>query len=112
MSVSQDGTLLVHKFDYATFLKGAKGEYIDSVQISIPTVLLGISSANFSDKIDFGKDAEVDIKDNSIYSLQDDKLKAEEDMKLSEAEKVKLRKMKKIQELQGMFKEILDANKN
>ena len=112
MSVSQDGTLLVHKFDYATFLKGAKGEYIDSVQISIPTVLLGISSANFSDKIDFGKDAEVDIKDNSIYSLQDDKLKAEEDMKLSEAQKVKLRKMKKIQELQGMFKEILDANKN
>ncbi len=46
-------------------------------------MLLGISSANFSDKIDFGKDAEVDIKDNSIYSLQDDKLKAEEDMKLS-----------------------------
>lgn len=33
-------------------------------------------------------------------------------MKLSEAEKVKLRKLKKIQELQGMFKEILEANKS
>lgn len=33
-------------------------------------------------------------------------------MKLSEAEKVKLRKLKKIQELQGMFKDILEANKS
>ena len=62
-------------------------------------MLLGISSANFSDKIDFGKDVESDIKDSSLYCLQDDKLKAEEDMKLSEAEKVKLRKLKKIKEL-------------
>jgi hypothetical protein len=46
---------------------------------------LGISSANFSDKIDFGKDVDADIKDNGIYCLQDDKLKAEEDIKLSEA---------------------------
>lgn len=112
LSTSEDGTLLVHKFDHATFLKGAKGEYIDSIQISIPTVLLGISSANFSDKIDFGKDVENDIKDSSLYCLQDDKLKAEEDMKLSEAEKVKLRKLKKIKELQGLFKDIIEANKS
>ncbi len=77
MSTSQDGTLLVHKFDYSTFVKGAKGQYIDAIQVSIPTVLLGISSANFSDKIDFGKEVDVDIKDNTIYCLQDEKLKAE-----------------------------------
>ncbi len=92
MSASQDGTLLVHKIDFSTFTKGVKGEYIDSVQISIPSVILGISSANFSDKIDFGKDLDVDIADNSIYCLQDEKLKAEEDMKLSDAQKVKRRK--------------------
>ncbi len=73
---------------------------------------MGISSANFSDKLDFGKEVDVDITDNGIYCLQDEKLKAEEDMKLTEAEKVKLRKLKKIKELQGMFKEIIEANKS
>lgn len=63
--------MLVHKIDHSTFIKGVRGEYIDNVQISIPTVILGISSANFSDKLDFGKDADVDIKDSSIYGLQD-----------------------------------------
>jgi hypothetical protein len=33
-------------------------------------------------------------------------------MKLSEAEKVKIRKMKKIKELQGLFKDIIEANKS
>lgn len=102
MSISEDGTLLVHKIDYSTFTKGVKGEYIDPIQISHPSVILGISGANFSDKLDFGV-SEQDISDNNLYCLQDDKLKAEEDMKLSEAEKVKLRKLKKIKELQSMF---------
>jgi hypothetical protein len=39
-------------------------------------VILGISAANFSDKLDFGKDADVDLSDSSIYCLQDEKLKA------------------------------------
>jgi hypothetical protein len=73
---------LVHKIDHSTFIKGVRGEYIDSAQINIPTVVLGISSANFSDKLDFGA-SEHDIADSSLYCLQDDKLKAEEDMKLS-----------------------------
>lgn len=73
-------------------------------------MILGISAANFSDKIDFGKLVDQDIADSSIYALQDEKLKAEEDLKLSEAEKVKRRKMKKVKELQAMFKEILAAN--
>ena len=112
MSASEDGTLLVHKIDFSTFTKGVKGEYIDAVQISIPSVILGISSANFSDKIDFGKDVDVDIADNSIYCLQDEKLKAEEDMKLTDAQKVKRRKYQKIKELQDMFKQIVEVNKS
>jgi hypothetical protein len=80
------------------------------VQISIPTVILGISAANFSDKIDFGKFVDQDITDSSVYSLQDDKLKAEEDIKLSEADKVKRRKLKKVKELQTMFREIIEGN--
>ena len=95
--------MLVHKLDHATFIKGVRGEYIDPVQISIPNVVLGITGANFSDKLDYGAEAEKDIEDNSIYCLQDEKLKAEEDMKLSEADKVKRRKLNKIKELQGMF---------
>jgi hypothetical protein len=71
MSTSEDGTLLVHKIDMSSFTKGVKGEYFDSSQISIPSVILGISSANFSDKIDFGKEAEVDVGDGGIYCLQD-----------------------------------------
>jgi hypothetical protein len=85
ISASEDGTLLVHKIDFNTFTRGVKGEYFDASQISIPSVILGISSANFSDKIDFGVDVEKDISDSSIYCLQDEKLKAEEDMKLSDA---------------------------
>ena len=112
MSASEDGTLLVHKIDFSTFTKGVKGEYIDAVQISIPSVILGISSANFSDKIDFGKDVDVDIADNSIYCLQDEKLKAEEDMKLTDAQKVKRRKYQKIKQLQDMFKQIVEVNKS
>jgi len=57
MSTSEDGTLLVHKIDFSTFTRGVKGEYIEPGQISIPSVILGISSANFSDKIDFGVEA-------------------------------------------------------
>ena len=78
--------------------------------MSIPSVLLGISTANFSDKIDFGSHVNEDIDDSSAYCLQDEKLKAEEDMKLSEAEKVKLRKQKKVKELQNTYKEIVNAN--
>lgn len=85
MSTSEDGTLLVHKIDHGSFIKGVRGEYVDASTVSIPTVILGISAANFSDKLDFGKDADVDISDSSIYCLQDEKLKAEEDSKLSEA---------------------------
>jgi len=96
ISASEDGTLLVHKIDYPTFMKGVKCEYIDKESINIPSVLLGISSSNFSDKIDFGAHTDQDIEDSSIYGLQDEKLKAEEDMKLSEAEKVKLRKQRKV----------------
>jgi hypothetical protein len=80
------------------------------VQISIPSVILGISASNFSDKIDFGAHVDEDITDSSIYGLQDDKLKAEEDIKLTEAEKVKRRKQKKVKELQQMYKEIVEAN--
>ena len=54
ISASEDGTLLVHKIDFSMFTRGVKGEYIDSGNISIPSVILGISSANFSDKIDLG----------------------------------------------------------
>lgn len=104
MSASEDGTILVHKIDFPTFMKGVKGEYIEEVQISIPSVILGISAANFAEKIDFGKDADVDIADTSIYCLQDEKLKAEEDLKLSEADKIKRRKLKKVKELQAMFR--------
>lgn len=110
ISASEDGTLLVHKIDHSTFMKGVKGEYIEQVQISIPSVILGISAANFSDKIDFGKFVDQDIIDSSVYSLQDDKLKAEEDTKLSEADKVKRRKLKKVKELQSMFREIIEGN--
>ena len=31
MAASEDGTMLVHKLDHATFIKGVRGEYIDSV---------------------------------------------------------------------------------
>jgi len=55
--------MLVHKIDYNSFLKGVRGESIEPVQISIPTVILGISVNNFSDKIDYGKDTEQDISD-------------------------------------------------
>ena len=96
MSVSEDGTMLTHKFDFETFKKGVKGDLIDDVQVSLPNVILGISQATFADKFDLGKEIENDITDSSSYCLQDEKLKAEEDMKLSEAEKVKLKKKKKI----------------
>ena len=71
MSASEDGTLLVHKIDFPTFMKGVKGQYIEQVQICIPSVILGISAANFADKIDFGKDQDNDIKESEIYCLQD-----------------------------------------
>ena len=93
-------------------MKGVKCEYIDPVQISIPSVILGISASNFSDKIDLGAHVDEDISDSSSYCLQDEKLKAEEDMKLTEAEKVKLRMKKKVQELQAMYKEIIENNNN
>ena len=48
-----------------------RGDYIDDIQISIPNVILGISEATYSDKVDLGKDVGKDITDNTIYSLQD-----------------------------------------
>lgn len=59
-------------------------------------MILGISEATFSDKIELGKDVGEDIEDSSIYCLKDEKLKAGEDMKMTEAEKVKYKKLKKI----------------
>lgn len=83
MSTSEDGTLLVHKIDYQTFMKGVKCQYIDKSNITIPSIILGISANNFTDKIDFGPNPDQDIEDSSMYCLQDEKLKAEEDMKMS-----------------------------
>jgi hypothetical protein len=45
----------MHKFDMSSFVKGARGDEVDPVQVSLPSVILGISGATFSDKIDFGK---------------------------------------------------------
>lgn len=107
LSASEDGTMLCYKFDYETFKKGVRGDLIDEVQISIPNVILGITETTFSDKIELGKQTEIDVQDGSIYCLQDQKLKAEEDMKLSEAEKIKLKKRKKIKELQKEFEDVV-----
>jgi hypothetical protein len=43
LSASEDGTLLCHKFDFESFKKGVRGEMIDNVQITIPSVILGIN---------------------------------------------------------------------
>lgn len=56
ISISEDGTMLTHKFDVAAFHKSVKGGIVDAVQISIPSVILGISPSTFSDKVDFGQD--------------------------------------------------------
>lgn len=75
--------MICHKFDYESYKKGTKGDSVENVQISLPSVILGISEATFGDKIDLGKDVGQDISDNTLYSLKDEKLKAGEDMKLT-----------------------------
>ena len=85
LSASEDGTLICHKFDYESFKKGTRGDSVDDVQISIPSVILGSSQATYGDKIELGKDVGEDITDSSIRSLKDQKLKAGEDQKMTEA---------------------------
>ncbi len=57
ISISEDGTMLCHKIDIQAFYKGARGDYIEPVQVTIPPIILGVSEATFADKIDYGTTA-------------------------------------------------------
>jgi hypothetical protein len=48
--------MISYKIDHSSFIKGSKGGSVDLVQVNFPPVILGISEATFSDKIDFTKD--------------------------------------------------------
>lgn len=104
--------MICYKFDFESFKKGSKGDSVEDVQISIPTVILGINEGTFGDAVDLGKDAGQDIADSSIYSLKDEKLKAGEDMKLSEADKIKKRRRERIRELQSIFQQVVALNQS
>lgn len=108
--VGEDGTMISYKIDFSSFLKGSKGDTIEKVQISMPPMILGISEATFSDEIQFTSEEEKDIADSNKFCLQEEKLKKEESEKMSEAEKAKLKKKKKIQDLQRLYKEVIESN--
>lgn len=53
LALSEDATMISYKIDFGSFLKGAKGDDVQPVQISMPPMILGISEATFADKIQF-----------------------------------------------------------
>lgn len=62
--------MISYKIDFSSFLKGSKGDTVESVQVSLPPVILGISGASFADEIKFTTEEQKDITDNTKFCLQ------------------------------------------
>lgn len=51
--VGEDGTMISYKIDFTSFIKASKGDSVESSQVSMPPVILGISEATFADEVQF-----------------------------------------------------------